>query len=224
MELLYTAHLPPGDGPHPTIIALHGWGATAHDLFGLAPVLHGGRAIVLCPQGNVSVELGPQVPPGYGWFPATGGGELDPAALAKAYEGLSAFLDAALERYPVDLERVVLMGFSQGGVMAYGLALGQPGRYAGLIAMSSWLPESLAGDVRVDQAGALAELPVLVTHGSDDPAVPIERAYESRDRLLALGVSPSFREYPMEHEIRPEVLRDVVAWLEEKVFSPIQRI
>ena len=37
MDLLYTAHVPPGDGPFPTILALHGWGASGHDLLGLAP-------------------------------------------------------------------------------------------------------------------------------------------------------------------------------------------
>ena len=38
MELLYTAHVPSGEGPFPTILALHGWGASAHDLLGLAPL------------------------------------------------------------------------------------------------------------------------------------------------------------------------------------------
>ena len=57
MSLLYTAHVPAGDGPFPSIIALHGWGASAHDLLGLAPVLHGGRALVLCPEGPVAVPL-----------------------------------------------------------------------------------------------------------------------------------------------------------------------
>ena len=59
MKLLHTAHVPAGDGPFPTIIALHGWGASAHDLFGLAPILDAGRSLVLCPQGPVPVQTGP---------------------------------------------------------------------------------------------------------------------------------------------------------------------
>ena len=55
MELLHTAHVPAGDGPFPTLVALHGWGASAHDLLGLAPWLLGGEALVLCPQGEVRV-------------------------------------------------------------------------------------------------------------------------------------------------------------------------
>ena len=75
MELLHTVHIPVGDGPFPAVIALHGWGASAHDLFGLAPYLHGGEAVVICPQGPVEFEIGPGTS-GYGWFPLTEGGIL----------------------------------------------------------------------------------------------------------------------------------------------------
>ena len=57
MELLHTAYVPAGDGPFPTILALHGWGASAQDLIGLAPLLHGGEALVVCPQGPVAFEI-----------------------------------------------------------------------------------------------------------------------------------------------------------------------
>ena len=72
MDLLYTAHVPAGDGPHPTLLLLHGWGASAHDLIGLAPVLHGGRTLVLCPQGPLAFQAGPGML-GYGWFPLVPG-------------------------------------------------------------------------------------------------------------------------------------------------------
>jgi predicted esterase len=51
--------------------------------------------------------------------------------------------------------------------------------------------------------------------------IDVERARESRDRLIQMGVSPTYREYEMEHGISPEALRDIVEWLEEKVLSPI---
>ena len=53
--------------------------------------------------------------------------------------------------------------------------------------------------------------------------IPIARAYASRDALLRLGVPTVFREYPMGHEIRPEALREIVRWLEERVLSPVLR-
>lgn len=219
MEVLYTAHVPAGDGPFPTILALHGWGASAHDLLGLSPLLHGGEALVLCPQGPVEVPIQEGIV-GYGWFPITASGPMDPLAFAAGQRAVREFLDTAVERYPVDRNKLILMGFSQGGVMAYDLALRQPERFAGLIALSSWLPPELAEEV--PSSDALQNLPTLVVHGTEDPMIPISMAQASRDALLKLQVPTVYREYPMGHEIRPEALREILTWLEEKVISPIQ--
>ena len=218
MPLLHAVHVPAGDAPFPTVIALHGWGANAHDLLGLAPLLHGGRALVLCPEGPVAFEIQPGVE-GHGWFPLSGGRPPDPEEFEEGVEALESFLEHALAAFPVDPKKIVLLGFSQGGVMAYRLALRDPGRWAGLIALSSWLPEELA-DAAAGTPG-LDALPTLVMHGTEDPMIPVARAHESRDRLLALGVPLVFREYPMGHEIHPEALRDLVGWLDEKALSPV---
>jgi phospholipase/carboxylesterase len=221
MQLLYTAHVPAGDGPFPTVVALHGWGASAHDLIGLAPVLHRGEALVLCPQGDVTVPIAEGYA-GYGWFPLSSGGPPDPADFARGKASLVGWLDQALEQYPVDPRKLVLLGFSQGGVMAYDLALRQPERFAGLVALSSWLPDGLAGSIG-PQPG-LEQLPALVMHGTQDPMIPVAMGQQSRDALIKLGVQTTYREYEMGHEIRPDALRDLVEWLEQKVLSPIQLV
>ena len=59
-------------------------------------------------------------------------------------------------------------------------------------------------------------------HGTRDPMIDVERARESRTRLIQLGASLTYREYDMGHEIAPEALRDLVTWLDEKAISPIQ--
>ena len=218
MRLLYTAHVPPGEGPFPTIIALHGWGASAHDLIGLAPILDAGRSLLLCPEGPVAFEAGPGVR-GYGWFPLTGGGPPDPAEFQAGVDTLSEWLEEALAQYPVDARKLVLLGFSQGGVMAYELALRDPERYAGLIALSSWLPPHLVESI--PQSAALADLPTLVIHGTQDPMIPVDRARESRDSLTKLGVAHTYREYEMGHEINSDALRELIRWLDEKVTRPI---
>ena len=100
-----------------------------------------------------------------------------------------AFFDAAIDRYPVDRDKIVMAGFSQGGFMAYLLALREPERFAGLLALSSWLPSELVRGIA--RRPAHERLPALVVHGSEDPMISIERAYASRDALLALGVRPS---------------------------------
>ena len=219
MELLYTAHVPPGDGPFPTVLALHGWGASGHDLIGLAPVLHHGEALVLCPQGPVSTPIQPGFD-GFGWFPITPDGPADGAAFTRGADAVRAFLDAALARYPVDRNKLIVLGFSQGGAIAYDLFLREPERFAALIALSSWLPEALADQIPGEQA--LAGRPVLVAHGTQDPMIDVERARESRKRLLERGVALTYREYEMGHEISQDALRDLVSWLDDKVVSPIQ--
>lgn len=219
MELMHTAHVPAGDGPFPAIVALHGWGANAHDLFGLAPYLHGGEAVVICPQGPISFEIAPGMR-GHGWFPISGGGaRTDPDEVRRSIAQVRAFLDEALERYPIDRRKLVMLGFSQGGVLGYDLALREPERFSGLVALSSWLPQPLADEIPAQPGHE--SLPTLVVHGTEDPMIPIARARESREVLSKFGVPLSYREFPMEHGIDPDALRTLVQWLEDKVFTPV---
>lgn len=214
-ELLYTAHVPDGEGPFPTLVLLHGWGASAHDLLGLAPLLHGGRALVLCPQGPVVVPIGGGER-GYGWFPLVPGLAPDIEAFRHGAGRLRRFVEQARDRYPIDPRAVVVGGFSQGGTMAYDLALRDPARFSGLVALSSWLPEPLIDDL--PRLPEHEQLPVLVIHGTADPMIDVERARESREALRRLGVGITYRELDMGHEIRPEALRVILRWLEERGF------
>ncbi|HBL28249.1 MAG TPA: phospholipase [Acidobacteria bacterium] len=215
-KLAYTAHVPAGEGPFPALIALHGWGAGAHDLLGLAPSIHGGEAVVLCPQGPVRVPVGGGMT-GYGWFQLVPGQPPDKEAFLAAAQALRRFVAEAVERLPIDPARVVVSGFSQGGIMAYELALREPSRFAGLAALSSWFPEPLAEELppRPEHEG----LPVLVIHGTQDPAVPVDRAREAREALRPYGVSLMYREFEMGHEIRQDALRVILRWLEDKAFA-----
>lgn len=216
MSLLYTAHVPAGEGPFPAIIAIHGWGANAHDLLGLAPLLHGGSAIVLCPQGPVAVPFG-NGEYGYGWFPLRTGAPPDVEAFQRVADALREFVDQSLKRYPVDPRKVVLAGFSQGGVMGYELALREPSRFAGLAALSTWFPPELAETLPKlpEQEG----FPVLVIHGTRDDRISVEQARESREALRSYGVTLTYREFDMGHEIRQDALRVVLQWLDEKALK-----
>jgi len=220
MELLHTAHVPAGPGPFPTILALHGWGASAHDLLGIAPLVREGGVLFLCPQGPVTVDTGTDQS-GYGWFPLAGGSEIEPSAIVGARGVLEAFLEDAMERYPIDPERLVLLGFSQGGVMAYDLALGRPERYAALVALSAWLPDVVLDALPEDPARAA--LTTLLIHGKSDPMIPIDNAQEARAKLEGLGIHAAWGEYEMAHEIRPEALRDLLGWLDEGPFAGLPR-
>jgi phospholipase/carboxylesterase len=111
-----------------------------------------------------------------------------------------------------------VLGFSQGGVMAFDLALESPETFKALIALSSWLPEEMVEGI--EASPALAALPTLLIHGEVDPMIPVARAHESRERLEALGVHVAHGEYQMGHEIGQQALRDLHGWMEQNVFRP----
>jgi phospholipase/carboxylesterase len=213
MQLAHAAHEPAGDGPHPTVVALHGWGANALDLLGLAPHFGGGRFLVLCPQGPVGVPIAPGMS-GYGWFPLSMGAPPDPAAVVNAVEAIEAFLELAQRRYPVDRDRLALLGFSQGGAMAYAVALRGTVRFKALAALSTWFPPGLVGGTGLDR------LPVLVQHGVRDELISVERGRESVERLRQYGSQVIYREYDMGHEINPASLRDLAEFLREQLMPP----
>jgi phospholipase/carboxylesterase len=218
VELVHTIYQPKGNGLFPTILTIHGRGANAFDLLGLAPYLCGGKFLMLCPQGPLETPTGPEAV-GYAWYPMSMGGPPDTEAILNSRKKLQAFLDECLKSYPVDPKRLVALGFSQGGVMVYSLALADPERFAALAVLSSWLPKELVP--RLSITDAVQTLPTLVQHGSQDPMIEVDRARSSVETLRQLKVPLTFREYEMGHEIRPRSLADLSAWLEEKVLSPI---
>jgi phospholipase/carboxylesterase len=219
VELAHTLYEPATPGPHPTIVALHGWGASAFDLMGLAPYLGGGQFQVICPQGPLEVPLGVEGAVGYGWFPLSAIQPAIEGPIEEAAALLERFLAAALARYAVDPRKLVLLGFSQGGVLAYRLALANPRRFAGLVALSSWLPPQMLETL--PNADGRDELPTLVQHGTADEIIAVVRAQQSLETLRALHVPVAYREYDMGHEISGESLLDLSRWLEDKVRSPI---
>jgi phospholipase/carboxylesterase len=217
MKLIHAAYEPASDGPHPAIIAFHGWGANAMDLLGLAPYVAEGRFLVVCPQGPLEVPIG--AIRGYGWFPMRMGSQPDESEIERAAETASKFIDEALKRYPIDPRKLVIAGFSQGGGMAYRLAITNPERFAALVAMSTWFPPGLGE--RVKNRDALALLPTLVQHGRADGMIEIGRARQSIETLRELGIPVQFREYDCGHEITADGLQDLSRFLMEKVLSPI---
>jgi phospholipase/carboxylesterase len=216
MHLIHTVVEPRGESPHPTILTLHGRGANALDLLGLAPYVCGGRFLLLCPQGPVQMPIGPGAV-GYGWV-SSPPGTPDMPAILSARDQLRAFLDAALERYPIDPNKLIVLGFSQGGVMAYSLGLGEPQRFAALVALSTWLPPALLDNL---PDAAVQHLPILIQHGSHDELIPVDRARQSVEALRQRSTLLTYHEYDIGHEISARSLTDLSTWLDEKILSPI---
>src|SRR5437763_5142987 len=166
MKPIHAPFEPAGEGPFPALIALHGWGANALDLLGLGPYIAQGKFLLICPQGPLEVEIGVGIG-GYGWFPISKSVSPPPESeVEAAVTDIEEFIDDAVGRYPVDKRKLVLLGFSQGGVMAVNLALRNLARYAALIDLSTWFPPQLLE--RDSDREALEQLPTLVQHGRAD--------------------------------------------------------
>ncbi|HEY6997905.1 MAG TPA: prolyl oligopeptidase family serine peptidase [Candidatus Binatia bacterium] len=216
MELIHTLYQPSGQGPFPTLLTIHGRGANAFDLLGLAPHFCSGRFMVICPQAPLETPIGPETV-GYAWYPMSMGGPPDIDAILTSRQRLQAFLEECLKTYSIDPRRLGIIGFSQGGVMAYSLALTNPERFAALAVLSSWLPKEMLP--RIEISTAVQSLPTIVQHGTEDPTIPVDRAQKSVEILRQSKVPLTYREYQMGHEISARSLADLSGWLEEKFLS-----
>lgn len=207
-----------GDGLLPAVIAIHGHGAHSQDLLGLAPYLANGRLLMICPEAEFMIQPGM---PSYTWFEPSGPDlSRTPEEFERVSTRVSDFISEALTKYGGDPARTVILGFSQGGSIAYRLGLGEPGRFAGIAALSTWLPdEAEAAAAAADQTALVAQ-PLIVQHGTNDAAIAIDRAQHSRDRLQALSEHLEYHEYAMEHQIGAESLADLSAWCERVLGLP----
>jgi phospholipase/carboxylesterase len=143
------------------------------------------------------------------------GSQPDPEKVDAAVDELRGFLDEASARYPVDPKKIVVAGFSQGGMMAYNLAMRWPERFAALVGIATAFPERLSELVTNHEA--VQRLPTMVQHGRADQAIDMTRARKSVEALRELKVPVVFKEYDCGHEVAADGIRDLSAFLIEKV-------
>ena len=203
MSTTLPVRLREGTGDH-TLVLLHGRGADENDLFGLFDVLDPERLL-----RGVTVAGPLALPPGgRHWYVVPRVGFPDPATFTDTMELLTRTLD---EEVGVDWATTVVGGFSQGTVMSYalGLGTGRP-RPAGILAQSGFIPT--VDGWAPDLAGR-PDLPVMITHGTQDPVISVDFARQARAVLEAGGLPVTYKETPMPHTIDPRVLGDVQRWL-----------
>jgi phospholipase/carboxylesterase len=134
-------------------------------------------------------------------------GESDIRESAAAIEALVA---AEIE-HGTPASRITLAGFSQGGVIAMQVGLRSEHRFAGIMALSTYVHdhEHLAEEVSF----ASIETPIFMAHGLADPMIPIARAVTSREALTALNYQVEWHEYGMGHQVCPEEIEHIAGWL-----------
>lgn len=202
----------------PLLLLLHGVGSHEGDLIGLAPYLDPRFHIVSARAPNVLA------PGAYAWFHVeftSAGPVINPQEAESSRVILLRFIDEVIEFYGVDPRRVYLLGFSQGAIMSLSLALTEPKKLAGVVAMSGRiLPEALP---RIAASEALEGLPILLLHGTQDQVLGIEYGRAARDRLTGLPVALTYREYPIGHQVTEEGLAEVASWLRERLDGKTRR-
>lgn len=216
MRSLSLVHLVrvPEDGADrpPLLLLLHGVGSHEADLMGLAPSLDP-RFLLVSARGPVTLAPGM-----YAWFQVLldpNNPVINPDQAESSRRAILRFIAEAVEAYHADAARVFLLGFSQGAIMSLSVALTEPSAVAGVVAMSGrLLPEVLP---LLAPPAALRGLPVLLLHGTADPVLPIQHGRTARDRLAALPVELTYREYAMGHQVSAESLADAAAWLREQM-------
>jgi phospholipase/carboxylesterase len=188
-------------------VVLHGYGADEHDLLPLGHELDP-RFRVISLQGPIALGGSMRA-----WFQlsqdAQGRISFDLEETRGAVRGVI----AAVEEIAAGSPRPFLLGFSQGGGIALGVALLRPDLAAGVLSLSG---VARALDDR-DHAPAekLRGFPVFAAHGTEDPLIPIGLGRKLRDSLLALGVDVDWHEYPMGHMVIPEEIEDAKRWLKQ---------
>lgn len=211
-EYLETIEIETGDGVAGTVLWLHGLGADAHDFEPIVPMLELARPLRFvfpnAPVRPVTINAGMEM---RAWY------DIDPGAPLAGTEDirtsateLERLVDREIAR-GVEGSRITLAGFSQGGVIALQLGLRYPEPLAGIMALSTYVHghETLVEEVSL----ASVDTPIFMAHGVADPMIPIARAVTSRDTLLALNYQVEWHEYRMGHQVCPEEIRDISAWL-----------
>ena len=203
--------------PRPWLLVLmHGVGSNERDLFSLAGHIPAHFCVLSL---RAPYRLGPG---SFSWFDFSiepdGGRRIDAAEEAASRAQLAEVLQSASQQLGIPPERVVVGGFSQGGIMALSLLLTRPELlHAAMVWHGRLLPQVLPFSAPLD---ALRGRQLWVSHGTQDHVIPLAHAQAIRQHLQTLPVRLAYEEFPGEHEIRPAELTHSVTWLESLVTAP----
>jgi phospholipase/carboxylesterase len=191
----------------PLLILLHGVGSNEKDLFSFASYLPDKFLVI---SARAPVVLGPS---SFAWYQvdfSTGKPVYNQKQEKKSREVILTFIDELKEHHSFDEKEIYLVGFSQGAIMSYSIALTHPKKVKGIGILSGRLLEEIKPLINKDQ---LKTLNVFISHGIQDPVLPIAYADEAASYLNSIGVDVQFKKYNEGHGINPEILTDLVTWL-----------
>ena len=196
------------------VIWLHNLGASGHDFEPIVPELRLPESLAVrfvfphAPELPVTLNGGMVMP---AWYDITAldlERQLDEKQLLQSAQWTVDLIERERAR-GIDSRRIMVAGFSQGGAVAWHVALTFPQPLAGLMALSTYFATA---HITVP-SDANHDLPVHIFHGSNDPMVPEALGQRAAQQLRAWGCQPDYSTYPMGHEVCLEEVRDIAAFI-----------
>jgi len=211
---LPTVEINPVQAPAAVVIWLHGLGADGHDFEPIVPELHLPADLPVrfvfphAPEMPVTAFGGQRA---RAWFDFGPGGGADLPGLKKSVLRIHDLIQNEIDD-GMPAERILLAGFSQGGVLAFHTALYYPKRLAGILALSTFLAD--AEGLGSGRAAVNAQIPILMCHGQQDAVLPITLGRSASTSLKGAGYDVEWREYPMGHEVCLAEIQEISRWLQ----------
>lgn len=194
---------------NPLLLLLHGYGSNEEDLFSFAQELPQ-EYYVISAQAPYALQ-----PYGYAWYAINFDADMnkfsDNDQAVESRERIVQFLDELIEKYPIDQNDITLIGFSQGSILSYSIALSYPEKINRVVALSGYLNEDILKENY--QNNDFSKLKFFVSHGSADQVIPVEWARKTPEFLNRIGVKNIYFEYPVGHGVAPKNFFDFKNWL-----------
>lgn len=197
---------------NPLLLLLHGYGSNEEDLFSFATELPEDCYVISVQAPYVLPQFG------YAWYAINFDENMqkfsDDAQAIVSREKIVTFIDELLAHYPIDKDNVHLIGFSQGAILSYAIALSYPEKIRKVVALSGYFNADIiqAGYEQNDFSG----LSFFSSHGSADQVIPVEWARKTPEILKELGIAHEYHEYPVGHGVAPKNFFDFKNFLVEK--------
>lgn len=196
---------------NPLLLLLHGYGSNEEDLFSFASELPE-EYYVVSAQAPYPLMYG-----SYAWyainFDADDTKFSDINQAKQSRDLIVNIIDELISKYPIDPKNVTLIGFSQGAILSYAIALSYPEKVSKIVAMSGYLNTEMAKDNF--EKNDFSKLKIFASHGTVDQVIPIDWARKTSPILEKLGIQFVYKEYPVGHGVAPQNFYDFRNWLGE---------
>jgi len=198
-----------------SVIWLHGLGADGNDFAPLVPELHLPKDLSVrfifphAPQIPVTINAGYIMPAWYDILEMNLERKVDEAQLVASAEAVQRLVEREIAR-GVASEKIILVGFSQGGAVAYPAGLTYEKSLAGLLILSSYFATHASASIH----SANQQTPILIQHGSRDPIVNEALGQRAYRYLQDRGCPVSYESYAMEHTVCMEQVGAMSKWIQ----------